>query len=359
MPELQDFILWLLAIFMAIGAIDKALGNRYGYGEAFERGFASIGPIAIVMIGMISFAPVLAEVLRPWVVPIYRFLGADPAMFATSLLALDMGGYALAGELAETKESAQFAGILLGTMLGPTLTFTIPVAVTMIHNEDRPAMAKGMLAGITTIPLGLLAGGIAAGFSFVNMLADLMPICLFSFLIVFGLWKRPSSMVRGFQRFGKIVVTVTTLATAVVVIEALTDWAVIPGMNPSEEGVLVVGYIGFILAGAFPMVHFVKKHWRGPSARFGERFFMDETALSGWVSSFAHVIPMFALSADMKEEGKVMNFAFAVSGAFILGGHLAFTAAVEREMIVPMLIGKSTGGISAMVVAFWMIKKTA
>ncbi|MFB4165575.1 ethanolamine utilization protein EutH [Alteribacillus sp. JSM 102045] len=92
MPDLQEIILWLLAVFMIIGAVDKALGNQYGYGEAFKRGFASIGPIAVVIIGMISLAPAIAEILRPAVVPVYRFLGSDPAMFATSLLALDMGG---------------------------------------------------------------------------------------------------------------------------------------------------------------------------------------------------------------------------------------------------------------------------
>ncbi|WP_158738469.1 ethanolamine utilization protein EutH [Alteribacillus sp. YIM 98480] len=357
MPELQEIILWLLAVFMVIGAVDKVLGNRYGYGEAFERGFASIGPIAVVMIGMISLAPVLAEILRPAVVPIFRFLGADPAMFATSVLALDMGGYALAGELAETEESAKFAGILLGTMLGPALTFTIPVALTIINKEDQQAMAKGMLAGIATIPIGLLIGGAAAGFSLQHMLADLVPIILFSLLIVIGLWRKPTIMVSGFQRFGKAVVAFTTLATAIVIIEALTGWALIPGMNPSEEGLLVVGSIAFILAGAFPLVQFVKYHWNGQSLRLGERFHMNEPALSGWVSSFAHVIPMFALVEEMKEEGKVMNFAFTVSGAFILGGHLAFTAAVDKNMIVPMLLGKFSGGISAMAVAYWMIKK--
>ncbi|MDQ0300330.1 ethanolamine transporter [Salibacterium salarium] len=354
MFELQNVILVILAVFMLIGAFDKILGNRYGYGEAFERGFSAMGPIAIVMIGMISLAPVLADVLRPIVVPVYQWLGADPAMFATSLLALDMGGYALAGELAETKESARFAGILLGTTLGPTLTFTIPVALSILKKDDHPIFAKGILAGITTIPLGLLAGGIAAGFSIIPMIANLIPILLFSCVIILGLVWKPNVMVKGFQQFGKGVVVFTTMATAVVVFEALSGWTIISGMAPSEEGILTLGSIAFTLAGAFPLVHFLQKHWTGTG--MGKRFFMDNTAISGWLASLAHIIPMFAIKG-MTEEGKWMNYAFAVSGAFILGGHLAFTAAVERDMIVPMLIGKGTGGLSAMVIAYWMIKK--
>ncbi|RSL29087.1 ethanolamine utilization protein EutH [Salibacterium salarium] len=355
MFELQDAILVVLAVFMLIGAFDKVLGNRYGYGEAFERGFSTIGPIAIVMIGMISLAPVLADVLRPLVVPAYQWLGADPAMFATTLLALDMGGYALAGELAETEESARFAGILLGTMLGPTLTFTIPIALSILRKEDHPIFAKGILIGIATIPLGLLAGGMVAGFSIVQMAANIVPILLFSSLIILGLWWKTKRMVQGFQQFGKGVAGFTTIATAVVVFEVLTGWTVVPGMAPSEEGIVTVGLVAFTLAGAFPLVHFVQKHWRKSS--IGERFFMNDTAISGWLASLAHVIPMFALN-EMKEEGKLMNYAFAVSGAFILGGHLAFTAAVDRDMIVPMLVGKFTGGITAMFAAFWVIKKS-
>ncbi|MFZ4453800.1 ethanolamine utilization protein EutH [Salibacterium aidingense] len=353
MFELQDAILLVLAIFMMVGAVDKALGNRYGYGEAFERGFSAIGPIAVVMIGMISLAPVLADILRPVVVPLYQWMGADPAMFATTLLALDMGGYALAGELAETEESARFAGILLGTMLGPTLTFTIPIALTILKKEDHAVFAKGMLAGISTIPAGMLAGGLAAGFSMAQMLGNLIPILLCSGLVLLGLWWKPTVMVRGFQRFGRLVVAFTTLATAVVVFESLTGWTVLPGMASSDKGLLTVGAIAFSLAGAFPLVHFIQKHGRGR----GGRFFMNETAWSGWFASLAHTIPMFALSDEMEEEGKLMNFAFAVSGAFILGGHLGFTAAVDRPMIVPMLIGKAVGGFSAMAAAFWMIRK--
>ena len=44
------------------------------------------------MVGVVSLAPVLAKVLQPVVVPVYEFLRADPSMFATTLLANDMGG---------------------------------------------------------------------------------------------------------------------------------------------------------------------------------------------------------------------------------------------------------------------------
>ena len=53
-----------------------------------------MGALAMSMIGIICLAPVLADVLRPVVVPVYQFLGADPAMFVGTILANDMGGRA-------------------------------------------------------------------------------------------------------------------------------------------------------------------------------------------------------------------------------------------------------------------------
>lgn len=46
-------------------------------------------------------------------------LGADPSMFATTLLACDMGGYPLAIQLAQTPEAGNFAGLILGSTVGP------------------------------------------------------------------------------------------------------------------------------------------------------------------------------------------------------------------------------------------------
>lgn len=42
----------------------------------------AMGSLALAMIGIICLAPVLANLLRPVVVPLYQALGADPAMFA-------------------------------------------------------------------------------------------------------------------------------------------------------------------------------------------------------------------------------------------------------------------------------------
>ena len=76
------------------------------------------------------------------------------------------------------------------------------------------------------------------------------------------------------------------------------------------------------------------------------------------VATLANNIPMFQLMKDMDPRGKVLNAAFAVSAAFVLGDHLGFTAGVERSMIAPMIAGKLTAGILAVVLAYFLFRKS-
>ena len=155
----DKIILLIMAAFAVVGGVDKIIGNKLGLGGAFERGILLFGQLFLSMSGMIVLAPVIADVLSPAVIPVYTFLGADPAMFAGSFLACDMGGYPLATELTANTDAARLGGIIAASMLGVTVTFTVPVAMGVISKDDRPFVAKGLLCGIITIPVGIFVGG--------------------------------------------------------------------------------------------------------------------------------------------------------------------------------------------------------
>lgn len=357
--SINEIIVYIMVVFMVLGAIDKIIGNKFGLGEKFDEGFMAMGSLAIAMVGVVSLAPVLANVLKPVVVPLYTALGADPAMFATTLLANDMGGYPLAIELSQSPEAGLFAGLILGAMMGPTIVFTIPVALGIIEKEDHKFLAMGILAGIITIPIGCLAGGIAAGFEIGMILKNLIPIVIVALLIALGLWKIPQKMIKGFTVFGKGVVIVITIGTAAIIIETLTGIVVLPGMAPITDGIQIVGSIAIMLAGAFPMVHFITKVFKKPLMSMGRLLGMGDVAAAGMVATLANNIPMFGLMKDMDDRGKVLNVAFAVSAAFVFGDHLGFTAGVNREMIFPMIVGKLVAGITAVALASFIAPKSS
>ncbi|MFI3312355.1 MAG: ethanolamine utilization protein EutH [Eubacteriales bacterium] len=348
---INDIIVYLMVIFMVLGALDRIFGNKFGLGKEFEEGILAMGALALAMIGIISLAPVLATVLRPVLVPVFQIFGADPAMFAGSILANDMGGAPLAMELALTPEAGLFGGLIVGAMLGPTIVFTIPVALGIIEEGDRPFLAKGVLAGIITVPIGSLVGGLVAGFSPSMVLVNLIPIVIFALLIALGLWKFENAMIKGFTVFGKIVLIVITVGLAAAIVETLTGLVLIPGMAPLSEGVEIVGHIAIVLAGAFPLVYAITKIFRKPLMKLGGLLGMNDVSAAGMVASLANSIPMFGMMKDMDNRGKVINVAFAVSAAFVFGDHLGFTAGYAPEMLTAMIVGKLAGGVTAVLVA--------
>ena len=357
---INDIILYVMTGFMALGALDKAfLENRLGFGEKFEEGFMAMGSLMLAMGGVITLAPFLAAVLKPVIVPLYQAVGADPAMFATTLLACDMGGYPLAMQMAANPQIGRFAGIILGGMMGPTIVFSIPVALGIIEKKDHPALAKGILIGMVTIPLGCLAGGLmmlGEGFTLFTLLLNIVPVLVVSILIAAGLKFIPSAMIKGFSAFGKVVVALITVGLAMGIVEALSPYRFFPegspyALVPLTESYAVIGSIAIVLAGAFPMVTFITKVFKAPLLVFGRKLGMGDIAAAGMVATLANNIPTFTMMKDMDERGKIINVAFAVSAAFVFGDHLGFTAGVERGLILAMIVGKLVAGIAAVVLA--------
>ena len=343
--SINEIIIYIMVLFAALGALDRIIGNKFGLGEKFEEGIMAIGALAISMVGIIALSPVIANILKPVIVPLFGILGADPAMFAGSILANDMGGAPLAQALAIDPAAGLFGGLIVGAMLGPTIVFTIPVALGIIEEQDRKYLATGVLAGVITIPLGAFVGGLVAGFPFMMVIRNLIPIIIFAALIAIGLWKFEDAMVKGFTYFGKFVVAVITLGLAVGIIEKLTGIVLIPGMNPISEGFEIVADIAIVLAGAFPLVYVITKVFKTPLMKLGKVMGMNDVAAAGLVASLANSIPMFGMMKDMDNRGKILNVAFAVSAAFVFGDHLGFTAGFNAEMIFPMIIGKLVGGM--------------
>lgn len=256
---INEIIMYIMMFFMLIAAVDRILSQfggsaRFlgkfgksieGAGGQFEEGFMAMGALGLAMVGMTALAPVLAHVLGPVIIPVYEMLGANPSMFAGTLLACDMGGFFLAKELAGGDVAAWlYSGLILGSMMGPTIVFSIPVALGIIEPSDRRYLALGVLAGIVTIPIGCIAGGLVAmysgvqingqpvEFTFALILMNMIPVLIVAVLVALGLKFIPEKMINGFQIFAKFLVALITLGLAAAVVKFLLGWELIPGLDP-------------------------------------------------------------------------------------------------------------------------------
>ena len=59
----HEIIIAAMAGFVILGALDRIFGNRWGLGKEFEEGILAMGSLALAMVGIVSLAPVLAQVL--------------------------------------------------------------------------------------------------------------------------------------------------------------------------------------------------------------------------------------------------------------------------------------------------------
>ncbi len=355
----HEWIISIMAVFAAIGGIDRILGNRLGLGKAFEEGIGTVGSLALAMIGMICLAPVLSSVLLPIAAPVYRLFGADSAMLAGTTLACDMGGGALAQAMTGDPQAAGLGGVITGSMLGATLVFTVPVALGILRPEDHGFLARGVLAGIITVPLGIFVGGLAAGYPAGMVARNVLPTVALAVVIALGLWRWEQGMIRLFRWFGKGVVAVITLGLTAAIVEKLTGFALIPGMAPISEGFQTAGEIATVLAGAFPLITVLTALLKKPLAALGRLLHINGTAAAGLLATLANSIITFETVKHMDDRGKVVNIAFAVSAAFVFGDHLGFAAGFAPELLGAMIAGKLFGGVTAVAVALWMTKAPA
>ena len=129
-------------------------------------------------------------------------------------------------------------------MMGPTLVFIIPVALGIIEPSDRRFLAIGTLAGIVTIPLGCIAGGLVAmvsnievnglpvEFTVAMIFINMVPVLIVAGLIALGLKFCPEKIIAGFEVFAKILVGLITVGLAAAVVQYTVGWTLIPGIDP-------------------------------------------------------------------------------------------------------------------------------
>jgi len=343
-------IIWVMAIGVLIGGLDRIFGNKFGLGEQFEEGFNAMGPLALGMVGIVTLAPVISRVLGPVIIPAFGWIGADPAMFAI-ILANDMGGYPLAMELAENQQAGLLAGLIVSSMLGCTIVFSIPVGLGLIEYKDRPFFAKGLLIGLITVPIGGICGGLIAGFDLRLVLLNNIPVAVLSILFVLGLIFIPRQMINGALIFGKFIVIVITVGLAAAAFQHLTGVVIIPGMAPIMDAMQIIAQIGIILLGTFPILILLVKRLDKPLNFVGRKIGMDAEGAAGLVITLANSIPVYKMMKDMNPRGKVINTAWLVPATAALGDHLGFTAGVRPDMITAVVQGKLIAGVCAILLA--------
>ncbi len=355
---MNRILMIIMAAGAVIGGIDRLLGNKKGYGAKFEEGFLFLGPTALSMAGMICLAPVLADALGTVIIPFYRMIGADPAMFG-SLLAIDMGGYQLARELAVNPQIGGYAGIVAASVFGCTVVFTIPVGMGMLKTTDRPFFAKGIMLGLAAMPAGLVTGGLLCHLSLAECFRQNLPVLFLSLLLLLGLWKIPEQMIRGFILFAGGIRCIITLGLILGTVEYLCGFHLIKGLAPITDAMEVVSSIGIVMLGSLPVAEFLQRVLKKPFLFLGKQVKINPAGMTGLLVGAVSVIPAISMFQNMDERGKVVNAAFLVSAASLFAAHTGFTISTEPELLGALIGAKLAGGAAAVLLSILLYRRRA
>ncbi len=343
----------VMAAGAALGGLDRVFGNRLGLGEQFEKGFMLLGPMALSMAGMICLAPALAKALGAVIVPLYRAVGVDPAMFG-SFLSIDMGGYQLAKELASDPAVGSYAGIVVAAIFGCTLVFTVPVGMGMIDEAGRGPFARGTMLGLAAMPVGLIAGGLACGLTVLDCLWQNVPIFLLALLLLLGLWKIPRQMVKGFCLLSEGLKVLITAGLILAAVEYMTGWNPIPGMAPIGDAMSTVASIGVVMLGSLPVAELLRRALERPFALLGGAIGLSSRGITGMLVCLATPLPILSTWSGLAEKDQTAIAAFLVSGSSLLAAHMGFVLGVEPEMLGALAAGKLCGALAAAALAVWV-----
>lgn len=353
---MEQVILWILAAGAFIGGLDLLTGSHFGLGDKFKEGFNLLGPTALSMVGILCLAPLLSSGLKATIAPLWQSMHLDPAMLG-GILAIDMGGYQMASELAQSPEVGRYAGILVASTLGCTVSFTIPMSIGMMRKQDSDDFFRGILIGLCVMPVALMLGGIMSGMDFTSVFVQTLPTLLLSLVLIAGLHFIPAKTLKVFSAFAALIRWMSIIGLTIGAVQYISGFTFIPGLAPIEDAMKVVSGIGVVMLGSLPAAELLRRALAKPLRHMGKKFGLNDTNLTAVLIGFVSVTPALAMVNDMDSRGKTMNAAFLVCAASTLASHLGYTLSVYRDMLIPLLVTKLVGGMLGIVFTLLLVKR--
>lgn len=348
---MANIVLYIIAIFFLIGAIDYIDGNRLELGNVFEDGIKTMGSLAISMIGILSLTPALSQVLSEFLVPIAQSLSLDASIFSGSLIAVDMGGFNLSKDLANSSAMGDLSGILMASILGCTISFTLPLSIGVVKKENLEILFKGILCGIVAIPIGLFVGGIMLKVPFKELIYNLIPVILISLVLALGIIFMTSKIIFIFNCIGKGITILSILGLIIQGVKSICGITLLDNIMPLTEALTIVGKIAIFLGGAYVMLEIIKKCLNKFLEKLSKKINMNVNSIAALIGSLASAIVIFTNYDDLDYKGKVICTAFSVGGAYVFGGQMGYVSSVAPDILTTYITVKLLCGVLAIIFA--------
>lgn len=345
--------------FSLLGGIDFLIGNKFGIGKEFEKAFSLFGPMALSMLGMIVIAPYVGQLLSPLLDKFYELFEIDPSIITASLFANDMGGMQLSQAVAKNESMGGFNAFVVSSMMGCVISFTIPFSLGIVKKEQHKELFFGLLCGIVTIPVGCLVAGLFCNVHLLQLVVNLVPLMFIATIVCICLVLFPKTSVRCFSVFGVLIKIIAFVGLGCAIFTFLTKIQINPYFDTLENGAYICVNACVTLSGTLPLMAIVTKLLNKPLTKLASKFGLNGVSAVALLGNLVTNVSSIGVMDKMNKKGVVVNAAFAVSAAFVFGGHLAFTMAFDTSYVLPVIVGKLVSGACAIALACLLYKNNS
>lgn len=341
----MSFSITFLLLFVVVGIGDKILGGRLDLGEEVDKGLTLMGSLSLSMSGIYCFSVLLGQWFAGFLSAHQINFFIDPSVLSSSLLSTSMGAYPISAQISSSHDLVLFSGVFLSSMLGTTISFSLPAALSSVSSKNLPTLMNGIIYGILTIVPALIAGGLFIGMPLQLMVVNLLPVILICLLLCIGILKAKTFTLRLFTRLGRGISALCALLFLGVVAQTFFMELTLIPFNLISDITILVFKTAVTICGSFVLSKLVIRYLQRPISACSRLLGINQVAVVGLFLNLVTSVSMFAVFDQMDRRGQMMNAACAVTAAYVLGGHLAFVAQVEAASIGVFMAVKFLGGL--------------
>ena len=341
------FIAVLLG-FATVGFIDKIAGNRLGVGKDFDRGLSSMGTLAVSMAGIYCVATSIARQYAGMAPQVSQVFSPDPGLIIGCLLAPDMGAMPIASVLSKSQDLSYFSGIVAAGCIGQFIGFQLPVLIAALAENDKDFIIKGFLYGLMAIPTGLFAGGMVLMLDWKDLFINTGLITGVCALLGVGFFKARYLLEKLMCLLGDVIRIGSQLLFCIIIWTLFFPQQGVLDAGVVYEGLALVIKVTLIMCGGMVFSNLCLRYCRSPLLWAAQKMNINEASVIGLLLNSVNSLAMLPLFAEMDEKGKQINGAFAVSGAYLLGGQMAFIGAIgNAKVFYAWFLSKLVAGVFA------------
>jgi ethanolamine transporter len=354
---LNIFIAVMLS-FAALGLLDEILGGKLDLAGDFEKGVATMGSLTMSTVGLYVIGVSFIQSHAAAIAAAAEHMPFDPSVLVSCLLAPDMGALPISLEIASGERTAAFSGAMIAGGLGATVGFQLPVFLASVKKEEIPDLMLGFIFGILPLPAGLLAGGMMIGMPLPAILVNMLPVIIVCAVLILAFFAAPRATQRVMIILGTIIRIFSYLFSGLAMASVFLPELIPLDQALVREILVMVLRMMCIASGGLVLSHLALTRGKHLVSKAANLLGVNNEAVVGLILTLTQSLAMLPLYSRMDRRGQIINAAFSVAAAYVIGGQFAFVSSLIPEAWIPAyMANKLLDGVLGILIAVLVLRR--